>query len=236
MMHHGTTKAAYPILISGWFRGTDYFRRRRYEGAAARSPGKTGVTLPIEKEGRSDQARRPLPFPRTSPAHSPGPLPGPVPGTVLVPGNWQGNRWVPGRLERKGGRSTRWIPGYFTAEWTLGPRALGMKKGLLFLSLAAGFLVLGGPSDPPETIILPKTLHQGDRPWDKTFENPSLPGAGTPAARTTLRSQIQGFLKAVPEPILPAGDLVALIVPSCRLYLLRRGGGPCLYAAVEAAL
>jgi hypothetical protein len=30
---------------------------------------------------------------------APLPLPGPLPGTVLVPGHWQGNRWVPGRLE-----------------------------------------------------------------------------------------------------------------------------------------
>jgi hypothetical protein len=52
----------------------------------------------------------------------PVPLPGPVPGTVLVPGHWLGNRWVPGRLEKKKGHPTRWVPGYSTPEgaWVRG--------------------------------------------------------------------------------------------------------------------
>lgn len=55
------------------------------------------------------QKKRPVPA-GSYPLLAPGPpilrapvaLPGPLPGTVLVPGYWRGNRWVPGRLEQRG--------------------------------------------------------------------------------------------------------------------------------------
>ena len=52
----------------------------------------------------------------------PVPLPGPLPGTRLVPGYWQGDRWIPGRLEIKEGQPTRRVPGYYTPEglWVRG--------------------------------------------------------------------------------------------------------------------
>jgi hypothetical protein len=57
------------------------------------------------------QKKRPVPT-GSYPLFSPGPpilrapvaLPGPLPGTVLVPGYWQGNHWVPGRLELRESR------------------------------------------------------------------------------------------------------------------------------------
>lgn len=88
-------------------------------------PGPLGrPVLPYPSKKKADPLKngaRSL-FPGPPLLTPPVPLPGPVPGTVLVPGHWLGNRWVPGRLERKQGHPTRWVPGYSTAEgaWVRG--------------------------------------------------------------------------------------------------------------------
>jgi hypothetical protein len=60
--------------------------------------------LPDPQKKRPPSGFRGLLGPGPPLLRAPVPLPGPLPGTILVPGHWQGNRWVPGRLESRESR------------------------------------------------------------------------------------------------------------------------------------
>ena len=55
-----------------------------------------------------------------------------------------------------------------------------------------------------------------------------IAGSWYPGRPDSLRSQIQGFLREVPESTAPPGSIGGLDFPPCRLSVLRRGGGPRL--------
>jgi hypothetical protein len=119
----GNCRGFFPVVISGvLIGGLAVFGSA---GIKVQPPGPLGrPVLPSPSKKKADPLKDGGSF------LSPGPpiltpavtLPGPVSGTILVPGHWQGNRWVPGRLERKKSQPTQWVPGHPTAEgaWALG--------------------------------------------------------------------------------------------------------------------
>jgi MEMO1 family protein len=87
-----------------------------------------------------------------------------------------------------------------------------MKTILILVAVLLGFPVLGGqltfPGENPSTGTSTRRPIMG-----QDIRKSIIAGSWYPGRPESLRAQIQGFLKAVPESAPPAGELVALISP-----------------------